>query len=179
MSYLDDNLADGETVLYWTRCHWSDMLTTGAALGTIIVYFFIAAMPFAYSLTAIKNDDDVMARATIGAVLLIFSTTWMAFEVLAWRSTETALTNLRVVRTTKGVRRGDTGDTNLGIPIGEIEDIQVDQDVVARLLGYGTIRIRVRGAPEATLGNVPEEFCRLVQERFGGPASATTPSSSS
>jgi hypothetical protein len=146
-------------------------VNTGAVLGTITVGFFVTVMKGAYSLTAIRSNGDAMGRAIIGAVLFLFSTTVVAFEVAAWRSTETALTNLRVMRTTKGVRRADTGDTNLGIPIGQIEDIQVDQDIVGRLLGYGTIRIRVTEAPEATLGNVPEKFCRLVQERIGGSAS--------
>ena len=115
--------------------------------------------------------------AIVGAVLLLFSTTVVAFEVAAWRSTETALTNLRVIRTTEGVRRGDTGDTNLGIPISQIEDIQVDQDIVGQLLGYGTIRIRVKEAPEATAGQRSREVLPAGQERIAGSASSWRDSS--
>jgi hypothetical protein len=178
LSYLDDNLASGETVLYRTRCHWSDMLTTGTVPGAITLFFFVTVMPGAYSLTAIRNDSDAMGRAIIGAVLSVFSIVWMAFEVAAWWGTETALTNLRIMRTTKGVRRPDTGDTNLGIAISRIEYIQVEQGNLGVLLGYGTIRISVKGAPEAKLGNVPEKFCRLVQERIGGSAPMVAGSSS-
>ena len=180
MSYLEDNLADGETVLYRTRRHWFDMLFTGAVLGCVTLGFFVAVMPGAYSLAAIRNDGDALARAIIGATLLIFSTVVVGLQVLAWRSSHIALTNLRVSLTSRGWRRGDTGDTNLGIPISEIENIQVDQDFFGRLVGYGTITIRVKGSSdEMKLGTFSEEFCQLVQERIGGPASATTPNSSS
>jgi hypothetical protein len=62
LSYLDDNLASGETVFYRTRCHWSGMVTTAGVLGTITVGFFVTALRDAHSLTAIRSNGDAMGR---------------------------------------------------------------------------------------------------------------------
>jgi uncharacterized membrane protein YdbT with pleckstrin-like domain len=106
------------------------------------------------------------------------ATIWIAglglvFWAIAWinlRTTELAVTERRVIAKFGLIRR----DT-IEIKVERIESVQVNQSVMGRLLGFGTIVFSGAGTPQLTVPNIAEplEFRKAVvgaQEPPAAPA---------
>lgn len=96
----------------------------------------------------------VLAPFLVGLVLL----------AIAWvkqRSTELAVTNKRVISKFGFVQR-DTVELN----IQKVESVQVQQGIMARILGFGTIIIAGGGNPQAPIMGIsdPMAFRRAFLE---------------
>ena len=110
----------------------------------------------------------------LGAVLLPVFGIGLIALVIAWiniRTTELAVTERRVIAKFGLIRR----DT-IEIKVERIESVQVNQSVMGRLLGFGTIVFSGAGTPQLTVPNIarPLEFRKAVvgaQEPAGVPAS--------
>jgi len=143
MSYVSSNLLPNEQVTYWAKLHW-------------IIYALPAAV-FAVALfVALLGGHGWMAGlalAVIGFALLL--PPWIKSS-----SSEFAITNKRVLIKVGLVRRH-----SLELLLQKVEGIGVDQGILGRILGFGTITVSgVGGTKEAfrMIAN-PLEFRRQVQ----------------
>jgi len=163
MSYLDDHLLDGERIVYRARLHWTMFLKSvivillGIALGIVLYlyepgYWYIGA-----------------GLAGLGLLLAIP-------PFIRYTSTEYAVTNKRLLSKVGFVER-ESDETLLS----KIEAVAVDQGIVGRMFGFGTLTITGTGGTEEAFPRIsdPLEFRRQIQsqvvaleERRGGMSAA-------
>ena len=149
MSYLDDHLLDGEQIVYRAHLHWTIFATSilvvllGAGLG-VVLYLY---EPAYWYLGAIL--------AGIGLLLAIG-------PLIRYVGTEFAVTNKRVLSKTGFIQR-ESDETLLS----KVEAIAVDQGIVGRMLGFGTVRLTGSGGTEDSFAGIshPLEFRRQVQSQ--------------
>src|SRR5215210_6857204 len=130
MSYVQQVLQPNETVRFRTTVHWSSFLS--AILALVIGLAFLA---WHYV------DQKANLLLLLGAI--VFGVTGVVLAVAAWLKrfgTEVAVTDRRVIYKTGLIQR-HTVEINLD----KIESVDVDQSVLGRLFGYGTVTIRGTG----------------------------------
>ena len=82
----------------------------------------------------------------VGIGLIVWIVAW-----LKRRSTELAVTNKRVIAKFGFIER-----RTIEINVARIESIQVEQTVMGRMLGYGTIVFSGAGTPQATISHIAD-----------------------
>ena len=89
-----------------------------------------------------------------GLVLLPVAGIGLIVWIVAWiklRATELAVTNKRVI-----AKFGFISRQTIEINVARIESVQVEQTVMGRMLGYGTIVLSGAGTPQATLRHIAD-----------------------
>jgi uncharacterized membrane protein YdbT with pleckstrin-like domain len=133
MSYVKHILQPGENVLVVGRLHWIIYVPA-------IFLLILAAVSFAASAHS-QYSSFQWPLLALAIIFLIFGfislirAWWHAFTV------EIAVTNHRVIYN-RGFINRHTDEMN----IDKIESVIVDQSILGRILGYGTINIRGTGA---------------------------------
>jgi uncharacterized membrane protein YdbT with pleckstrin-like domain len=147
VSYVDRNLLSGERVIYRARLH--------RVLYTIPVLLALAAIGALF----FQNEVGYGFAIGFGALALI---SFIVAHVI-WLSSEFAVTNMRVVAKTGFIQRS-TAETLLS----KIEAIAVDQRLVGRMLGYGTVQITGTGGTRETFRKIarPLELRRQIQSQI-------------
>jgi uncharacterized membrane protein YdbT with pleckstrin-like domain len=142
MSYVQKVLLPGERVVYETGLHW---LVFGRAVLILLVALALAVG----SLYAPSDSGPLvlMLAGAIGASGLLF-----LFAALLRRAgTELAVTDQRVV-----LKRGIIARHTIEMNRSKVESVDVDQTLLGRLLGYGTVQVRGTGGslePMAMIGD--------------------------
>ena len=152
--YIDDILQPGEKVLYSTNAHW--------------IFYFPAIAAWAVAIVLV-----LLARATIteGIILLcLAASAVMAIAALYWTvkawfhrwTTETDVTNLRVVHKTGFVKR-----RTFEMSLDKVESVDVNQSILGRILNYGDVTILGVGEGKETISTIasPLEFRNYITAR--------------
>lgn len=148
MSYLNKILLPNEKVIYKGN---RDTLSIFAFLLPIglIIPIFLAFM--GVLMTSITNKVDY---TFIGSVILVFSflsiICYFISKIIS-NKTELAITNKRVIAKF-GIIRTDT----IEIYLNKIESIRVEQGILGKLLGYGTIIIHGYGGSETPIIDIKD-----------------------
>ena len=131
MAYVRKVLLAGETVVYETGLHW---LVYGRA---ILLLVLAAALAIGSAFVDRSQANFLLIPAAVLAALGI-----IAFIIAAVRraSTELAVTDQRVIFKT-GVLSRHTLEMNRS----KVESVDVDQSVLGRVFGYGTVVLRGTG----------------------------------
>jgi uncharacterized membrane protein YdbT with pleckstrin-like domain len=127
--YIDEILQPGEKVLYSTNAHWMFYLPAIAAwivVAILLLGSFAAAAIPALMLVC-------WASAAVVAVAALFWTLRAWFH--RW-TTETDVTNMRVVHKTGFIKR-----RSFEMALDKIESVDVDQSILGRLLNYGDVTV--------------------------------------
>jgi uncharacterized membrane protein YdbT with pleckstrin-like domain len=126
--YIDEILQPGEKVLYSTNAHW--MFYLPAIAGWILVVVFLI-------LSRLTTADSVVVLCwAIAAVAAIAALYW-TFKAWFHRwTTETDVTNMRVVHKTGFIQR-----RTFEMALDKIESVDVDQSILGRILNYGDVTI--------------------------------------
>jgi uncharacterized membrane protein YdbT with pleckstrin-like domain len=164
MSYLDDHLLDDEHIVYRARLHWSIFASSilvvllGIALGIVLRIY--------------QPEYWYLGLVLVGIGLL-----FAIGPAIRYNSSEYAVTDKRVLAKHGFIQR-DSIETLLT----KIEAISVDQGILGRILGFGTIVITGTGGTEEAFPRIsaPLEFRRQIQgqivafEEQRGPMATTT-----
>ncbi|MGZ8398637.1 MAG: PH domain-containing protein [Gemmatimonadales bacterium] len=150
MSYLDDHLLAGERIIYRARLHWTIFLTSivvvllGVALGILL-----QVLEPAYSYAG-------LALAGVGLLLAIG-------PAVRYVSSEFAVTDKRVLGKLGFIER-ESKETLLS----KVEAIGIDQGVIGRILGFGTVTITGTGGTQESFPRISEplEFRRQIQSQI-------------
>jgi len=142
-SYVNSHLDPGETVTYEGRLHWIIYLTPMILLGMGI------------GIGASGLYAGGLALVVFGLIALLFS--WVR-QI----SSEFAVTNRRVV-----IKTGWLSRRTIELNMSKVESVQVDQDIVARLLNYGTITVIGTGGTREPFAQIddPLSFRHAVQQQ--------------
>jgi uncharacterized membrane protein YdbT with pleckstrin-like domain len=141
MGFVERNLLPNEQVTYRATLHWIIYLVP------VIVLLAGAALAFAFG---------GFAGIVVGAFgLLMMIPPWIKSS-----SSEFAITNKRVVIKVGLIRRH-----SLELLLQKVEGIGVDQGIIGRILGYGTITVSGVGGTKEAFQRIsnPLEFRRQVQ----------------
>ena len=162
MSYVESNLASGETVIYQTRLHWIVMLwhiIVGCLLlglpGALLLYY-------ALSQTGIESRTlHVMEGGSIA--LLVCGVVAILMGMVRRNATEMAVTNRRVV-----IKTGLVSRKTIEMLLNKVESIEVSETAFGRMLGYGTIVVIGTGGTPDPFHKVahPLEFRSHVQQQI-------------
>jgi uncharacterized membrane protein YdbT with pleckstrin-like domain len=135
MSADNGQLITNEEIVYSTRKHWAAVLLD--SLWAILL------LVGAVVLSWIQPDASTGVLGFIARIiqlvalgLFLVGVGWIIYNVVAWRTAEYVVTNLRVFGH-EGLLRRRESETLLT----SITDIETKQGLVGRTLGYGNIRI--------------------------------------
>ncbi|HEY3912116.1 MAG TPA: PH domain-containing protein [Stellaceae bacterium] len=133
MRYVSRVLQPGETVVYETTLHW--LIYLRAILALIVCLILVG---FAIAVAGAHNVSLALWIAAAIFFLLALSAGLRAFVCRA--TTELAVTDHRVIYKT-GLLSRHTLEMNRT----KVESVDVNQTILGRVLGYGTIIVRGTG----------------------------------
>jgi len=160
MAYIQNNLIEGESVLYHAHLHWVALLKH----ILIVLLLCVAAIALTYFAYQDPPPDNADTMKKISYILISLSLIPVVAGAIKRSSREYAVTNKRVVMQVGAIQR-NTEEMFLN----KIESIGVDQSITGRMLGYGTVTIRGTGGSfePFPLISAPLELRRQIQQQIG------------
>jgi uncharacterized membrane protein YdbT with pleckstrin-like domain len=139
MSYVNEVLQPDETVRFRTNVHWSVYLK---AITALVIGLALLAW---YWQDGTGSMVLLLAAAAFGVSALIL----VVPPFLERLGTEIAITDRRIIYKTGLVQRH-----TVEISMDKVESVDVDQSVLGRIFGYGTVTVRGTGEAAEPLRNV-------------------------
>jgi len=139
--YIDEILQPGEKVLYSTNAHWMFYLP---AIGAWIV---VLALLILSRMTTV--DGLVMACLAAAAVVAVAALYWTAAAWFHRWTTETDVTNFRVVHKSGFIKR-----RTFEMSLDKVESVDVNQSILGRIMNYGDVTILGVGEGKETISTI-------------------------
>jgi len=142
VSYIDENLLPDEHVVCRAELHW---IIFARAILVLVVGLVLVFVP---------------RIGQAGLVVLLLGVVMLVPPFVAYRTTELGVTNKRVIVKTGLVRR-----RTLELLLRQVEAILVDQSLLGRLFGFGSITLTGTGGVREIFHRVrgPLELRRRIQ----------------
>ncbi len=140
MSYVDRVLQPGEHVIHRARLHW---LIYGRAV-LLLVAAAVLGIAALYAQGTAQNVADYGALA-----VLILALVTAGAAAIRRATTELVVTDRRVI-----FKRGIVSRHTVEMNRAKIESVDVDQSLLGRILGYGTVVVRGTGGGLEPLANI-------------------------
>ena len=152
--YIDEILQPGERVLYSTNAHWIFYLPAITAWIVAILLFLLSRQTLTESLILL-----CLSAAAVVAIVALYWTSKAWFH--RW-TTETDVTNLRVVHKTGFIKR-----RTFEMSLDKVESVDVNQSILGRMLNYGNVTVRGVGEGEETIDTIasPLDFRNHITAR--------------
>jgi uncharacterized membrane protein YdbT with pleckstrin-like domain len=152
--YIDDILQPGEKVLYSTNAHWIFYLPAIAAWIVAIAFVVLSRM--------VASDTPMLLCLSLAAISAIVALYWTARAWFHRWTTETDVTNLRVVHKTGFIKR-----RTFEMSLDKVESVDVNQSILGRMLNYGNVTVRGVGEGAETITTIaaPLEFRNHITAR--------------
>ena len=152
--YIDDILQPGEKVLYSTNAHWIFFLPAIAVWIVALVLLVLSRMTTIDSLIL-----ACLAASVVVAIVALVLTAKAWFH--RW-TTETDVTNLRVVHKTGFIKR-----RTFEMSLDKVESVDVNQSILGRILNYGSVTVRGVGDGVETIRTIasPLDFRNHITAR--------------
>ena len=140
MRYVRRVLQSGETIAYATTLHWIVYLRT---LLLLIICIILAGAAVATS-----NNQNLSLALGIAAVIFLLLALSAGLRAFIRRATtELAVTNHRVI-----YKSGLLSRHTIEMNRDKVESVDVDQSLLGRIFGYGTIIVRGTGGSLEPIG---------------------------
>jgi uncharacterized membrane protein YdbT with pleckstrin-like domain len=152
--YIDDILQPGEKVLYSTNAHWIFYLPGMAAWVLAVVLLVLSR--------ATVTEAIILLCLAASAVVAIAALYWTAKAWFHRWTTETDVTNMRVVHKTGFIKR-----RTFEMSLDKVESVDVNQSILGRILNYGSVTVRGVGEGAETIDMIasPLEFRNHITTR--------------
>ena len=167
MSYVERNLIPGEKVFYKTGLHWSALIghfLLGAlfAIGALALSIYTYSDKSGAGSTSGTSNPSGVLLAMVG-ILCILAAVTIFSGIVRRNATEMAVTNKRVI-----VKTGIASRRTFEMLLSKIESIGVEESVMGRMLGFGTVIIRGTGGTPDSFAKIahPLEFRKQVQQHI-------------
>jgi len=156
MDCIEKNLAEGETLVCRTGCHSIVMLWPLVVAGGL---GFFGLLMFASGWLANRRDGLSRAAAAEGAIFLTIAGALAARGIIRRIVTEVAVSNQRIV-----IRTGLLTRKTFEVPLPRVESIGIQETLMGRMLGYGTVMVRGVGGTSESFEKIrrPKELKRQV-----------------
>jgi uncharacterized membrane protein YdbT with pleckstrin-like domain len=139
--YIDDILQPGEKVLYSTNAHWVFYLP---AIGA-----WIAALVLLILSRTTTIEGLILLCLSAAVVVALAALYWTARAWFHRWTTETDVTNMRVVHKTGFIKR-----RTFEMALDKVESVDVNQSILGRLLNYGDVTIMGVGEGRETISSI-------------------------
>jgi uncharacterized membrane protein YdbT with pleckstrin-like domain len=136
MGYVENNLMNDEVVVYKASLHWALFLST-----VFWALLTIAAAVYSY----VSGDKDFI---TVSFILLGFTLIAFFNAFIKKYTSEYIITNRRLI-----LKRGLISRKSVELYLAKCEGISIDQGILGRILGYGTLI--------TTTGGVTNKFRKI------------------
>jgi uncharacterized membrane protein YdbT with pleckstrin-like domain len=161
MSYVEKHLMEGEKIVYGTRLHWI-VLVPALLLGALFCASGVALL----IASANRTGDPRVSGYSLtvgGAALLAIAVVILVRGILTRNAVQMAVTNKRVIAKVGVVTR-----RTVDLLLSRVESVGVEESVMGRMLGYGTVVIRGTGGTPESFSKIahPLEFRTRVQEQI-------------
>jgi uncharacterized membrane protein YdbT with pleckstrin-like domain len=155
--YIDDILQPDEKVLYSTNAHWMFYLPAIAAWTVAIVFLVLSRM--------VTVDALMLLCLALAAVAGLAALYWSATAWFHRWTTETDVTNMRVVHKTGFIKR-----RTFEMSLDKVESVDVNQSILGRILNYGDVTIQGVGEGTQTISTIsrPLAFRTAITTRPAG-----------
>jgi uncharacterized membrane protein YdbT with pleckstrin-like domain len=152
--YIDQVLQPGENVRYSTNAHWIFYLPAIAAWISAVFLFLLSRTT--------TTEGVVLLCLSAAAVVAILALYWTLKAWFHRSTTETDVTNMRVVHKSGFINR-----KTFEISLDKVESVDVNQSILGRLLNYGDVTIRGVGEGVETIETIasPLEFRNHITAR--------------
>ena len=152
--YIDHILQPGEKVLYSTNAHWVFYLPAIAA--------WIAALVLLILSRSTTTEGLVLLCLSASAVVALAALYWTAKAWFHRWTTETDVTNLRIVHKTGFIKR-----RTFEMALDKVESVDVNQSILGRILNYGDVTILGVGEGKETISTIasPLDFRNHITAR--------------
>jgi len=161
MSYVEKHLIEGETIIFETRLHWVVLL--GPIL--LAVLFALPGLGMFVLSGRTTGDKTVTSESLIilGAAFFAVALIFVVRGVLVRNATEMTVTNKRVF-----VKVGLAARRTIELLLSRVESIGVEESVLGRMLGYGTVIVHGTGGTPEVFNRIahPLEFRTQVQQQI-------------
>ncbi len=161
MGYVQQNLNPGERILYTTHLHWIvlfrsilvDTLFSTAGLA-LVAWGIVGKHP---------ERGEAQVAGIAGLLLLLAGNVILAIAAVRRNATEMAVTNKRVI-----IKVGFLTKRTVELFLSKVESVGVEQTLVGRMMGFGSISVRGTGGTNEPFSHVanPLEFRRQVQDQL-------------
>ena len=143
MNYIDDNLMSDEKVSYRAKLHWIVFKLPAICLLLALILF-------------------ISGNSSAGGFLFIIAIVAGIVSFINYSTSEFGITNKRVMVKVVFISR-----KSLDTLLTKVEGVQVDQGILGRILGYGTIVVTGTGGSKEPFPMIsaPLEFRKKVQEQ--------------
>jgi len=153
MSYIDQNLTAGEQVVYQAKLHWA---------------IFIS--PAIFTLIGLGIMAQGRGMAIIGFIIVLIGLLRAISAATTYLTTEFAVTNRRVIGKIGLIRR-----QSLEVLLSKVESISVDQSIMGRLFGYGTIVVSGSGGTRNRFPSIADPLTLRQKVNYQISTSMTQP----
>ncbi len=145
-SYIEDNLMAGESLIYRAKMHWA------VFLGPAFLLFL-----------GLSFTVDKTPLAPLGGLLILVALLMAASAAIDYLTSEYGITSKRVVVKVGFIRR-----TSIEVLLNKVEGIQVEQGILGRILGFGSITVSGTGGAKNPFHKIadPLEFRKVAQEQI-------------
>lgn len=151
-------LGDGESVILELRTHWK------ALIGPAMVFMvFVAGAGIGVALMP-KGDNQQLMQIIVICVAVLGILIWAVWPILSWLAATYVITNQRLI-----TREGVITRTGRDIPLGRINDVSYERQLLDRILGCGTLVVWSAGEQgRVDLRDVPkvERVQRTLSEQL-------------
>ncbi len=142
-NYLQSVLRPDEEIIYSAKLHWVVYLPALILIGLYFVALVVAVNE--------TNEQTAVWLWLFGFLSLFLGIASLASAFIKRWTTELVITDRRALAKIGFIRR-QTWEINRPA----IEGVQVDQSILGRILGYGTILVTGRGSGLAPIKNVDD-----------------------
>jgi uncharacterized membrane protein YdbT with pleckstrin-like domain len=142
MRYVRRVLQPGETIVYAARLHWVVYLRTIVLLTICILLVAVA----------VTTSDHQNVSLALGIAAIIFALLGLSAGLRAFirrTTTELAVTDHRVI-----YKAGLLARHTIEMNRDKVESVDVDQTLLGRIFGYGTVTVRGTGGSLEPLRNI-------------------------
>jgi uncharacterized membrane protein YdbT with pleckstrin-like domain len=144
-------------VLYSTNAHWMFYLPAIAAWTVAIVFLVLSRM--------VTADALMLLCLALAAVAGLAALYWSATAWFHRWTTETDVTNMRVVHKTGFIKR-----RTFEMSLDKVESVDVNQSILGRIMNYGDVTIQGVGEGTQTISTIsrPLAFRTAITTRPAG-----------
>jgi len=134
MGYLDNNLMAGEQIIHRAKIHWATLFIR-PVVWLVLGIFFIS-----------QKEIQIL-----GSLFIIASILDCLGALLVFATSEFGITNKRVIMKTGLIRR-----KTLEMLLNKVETVGVDQGIMGRIFGYGTITVKGTGGSASPFNKIAQ-----------------------
>lgn len=144
MSYINESLSQNEEIFEIYKLHWFSRIPLWI-YRTITILFFMPFALMSFQERTQEINDIYPFFLSVTSFFLMIS----IYEYYRLKSIEYGATNKRTISKT-GIISRKTEE----MKIGSIETVEINQGIIGRIFGFGTIKITGRGISNLIYKNI-------------------------